>query len=48
MQTKVKELQYHPTLGTMELIYEDDTTIAYDITYDIDGNITNIIIKEDN
>ena len=48
MQAKVKELQYHPTLGTMELIYEDDTTIAYDITYDIDGNITDIIIKEDN
>lgn len=48
MQAKVKELQYHPTLGTMELIYEDDTTIAYDITYDTDGNITDIIIKEDN
>lgn len=48
MQAKVKELQYHPTLGTMELIYEDDTTTAYDITYDIDGNITNIMIKEDN
>ena len=48
MQAKVKELQYHPTLGTMELIYEDDTTIAYDITYDIDGNITDIIRKEDN
>ena len=48
MQAKVKELQYHPTLGTMELIYEDDTTTAYDITYDIDGNITDIIIKEDN
>ena len=48
MQVKVKELQYHPTLGTMELIYEDDTTIAYDITYDTDGNITDIIAKEDN
>ena len=48
MQVKVKELQYHPTLGTMALIYEDDTTIAYDITDDIDGNITNIMIKEDN
>lgn len=48
MQTKVKELQYHPTLGTMELIYEDNTTTAYDITYDIDGNITDIIIKEGN
>ena len=48
MQVKVKELQYHPTLGTMELIYEDDTTTTYDITYDIDGNITDIIIKEAN
>ena len=48
MQAKVKELQYHPTLGTMELIYEDDTTTAYDIAYDVDGNITNIMIKEDN
>ena len=48
MQVKVKELQYHPTLGTMELIYEDDTITAYDITYDIDGNITNIMIKEGN
>ena len=48
MQVKVKELQYHPTLGTMELIYEDDTTTAYDIAYDVDGNITDVKIKEGN
>ena len=48
MQAKVKELQYHPTLGTMELIYEDDTTTAYDIAYDVDGNITDVKIKEGN
>lgn len=48
MQAKVKELQYHPALGTMELIYEDDTTTTYDIAYDVDGNITDVKIKEGN